>query len=47
MIDRSNGYEGVAAEFLARRGSGRSAGVGVKNVRNWVRPLPLGPLSSI
>jgi 2-polyprenyl-3-methyl-5-hydroxy-6-metoxy-1,4-benzoquinol methylase len=40
MIDRSNGYEGVAAEFLARRGSGRSAGVGVKAVRNWARTLP-------
>ncbi|HXH48438.1 MAG TPA: class I SAM-dependent methyltransferase [Terriglobia bacterium] len=42
MIDRSNGYEGVAAEFLARRGSGRSAGVGVKDVRNWARTLPRG-----
>jgi SAM-dependent methyltransferase len=42
MIDRSNGYEGVAAEFLARRGSGRSAGVGVKTVRNRARTLPRG-----
>jgi SAM-dependent methyltransferase len=42
MIDRSNGYEGVAAEFLARRGSGRSAGVGVKDVRDWARTLPRG-----
>jgi SAM-dependent methyltransferase len=41
MIDRSNGYEGVAAEFLASRGSGRS-GIGVKRVRNWARALPRG-----
>ena len=39
-MDRSNGYEGVAAEFLARRGSGRSTGVGVKEVRKWARTLP-------
>jgi 2-polyprenyl-3-methyl-5-hydroxy-6-metoxy-1,4-benzoquinol methylase len=42
MLDRSNGYEGVAAEFLARRGSGRSAGVGVKSVRDWARTLARG-----
>jgi 2-polyprenyl-3-methyl-5-hydroxy-6-metoxy-1,4-benzoquinol methylase len=42
MLDRSNGYEGIAAEFLARRGSGRSTGVGVKNVRRWARTLPRG-----
>src|SRR5580658_9233742 len=42
MTDRSNGYEGVAAEFLARRGSGRSVGVGVESVRNWARALPRG-----
>ena len=44
-MDRSNGYEGVAAEFLARRGSGhpnRSRAVGVKMVRNWARTLPRG-----
>jgi len=40
MVDRSNGYEGVAAEFLARRGSGRSTGVGVNAVRKWARTLP-------
>jgi SAM-dependent methyltransferase len=39
-MDRSNGYEGVAAEFLARRGSGRSTGVGVHAVREWARTLP-------
>src|SRR5262245_15935543 len=40
--DRSNGYERVAAEFLSRRGSGRSTGVGVKTVRDWARALPRG-----
>lgn len=39
-MDRSNGYEGVAVEFLARRGSGRSTGVGVNPVRKWARTLP-------
>ena len=39
-MDRSHGYEGVAAEFLARRGSGRSTGVGVETVRSWARTLP-------
>lgn len=39
-MDRSNGYEGVAAEFLARRGSGRFTGVGVNVVRKWARTLP-------
>ena len=45
MTDRSNGYEAVAAEFLACRGSGhpnRSAGVGVNLVRRWARTLPHG-----
>jgi SAM-dependent methyltransferase len=41
-MDRSNGYEGVAAEFLTRRGSGRSTGVGVNAVRKWARMLPGG-----
>src|SRR5215469_2835593 len=40
MIDRSNGYEGVAREFLARRGSGRSIGIGVNAVRQWAQELP-------
>jgi 2-polyprenyl-3-methyl-5-hydroxy-6-metoxy-1,4-benzoquinol methylase len=40
-MDRSNGYERVAAEFLAGRGSAaRSAGIGVKTLRNWARTLP-------
>jgi SAM-dependent methyltransferase len=42
MIDRSNGYEGVAREFLTRRGSGRSTGVGVNAVRQWAQALPHG-----
>jgi SAM-dependent methyltransferase len=42
MMDRSNGYEGVAVEFLARRGSGRFTGVGVNAVRKWARTLAHG-----
>jgi SAM-dependent methyltransferase len=42
MMDRSNGYEGVAREFLARRGSGRSTGVGVNAVRQWAQALAHG-----
>jgi SAM-dependent methyltransferase len=40
-MDRSNGYEAVSEEFLARRGnrSTRSFGIGVKEVRKWVRTL--------
>src|ERR1051325_8371866 len=41
-MDRSNGYEEIAPEFLARRGSGRSTGVGVNAVRKWARTLPRG-----
>jgi 2-polyprenyl-3-methyl-5-hydroxy-6-metoxy-1,4-benzoquinol methylase len=42
MTDRSNGYEGVAAEFLSGRGGPRSSGVGAKSVREWARSLPQG-----
>ena len=44
MTDRSNGYEQVAAEFLAGRGSARtrSKGIGVKAVREWAQSLPRG-----
>lgn len=42
MMDRSNGYEGAAQEFLARRGSGRFTGIGVNEVRQWARTLPRG-----
>lgn len=38
--DRSNGYEGISAEFLARRGSGRGIGIGVEEIRTWARSLP-------
>ncbi len=41
-MDRSNGYEGIAPEFLARRGRSRSTGVGVNEVRKWARALPPG-----
>jgi SAM-dependent methyltransferase len=42
-MDRSNGYEAVSKEFLARRGrSIRSAGIGVKEVRKWAKILPRG-----
>jgi SAM-dependent methyltransferase len=41
-MDQSSGYEAVAVEFLARRGSGRSTGVGVHAVREWARTLPKG-----
>jgi SAM-dependent methyltransferase len=41
-MDRSNGYDGVAAEFLARRGRGRSVGIGVSEVRKWAGKLPRG-----
>jgi SAM-dependent methyltransferase len=41
-MDRSNGYERVAVEFLDRRGSGRSIGVGVNAVRKWAHTLPGG-----
>src|SRR6478752_1960622 len=37
--DRSNGYEGIAAEFLASRGSTRGVGIGVEQIRAWARTL--------
>jgi SAM-dependent methyltransferase len=36
----ANGYERIAAEFLAGRGSVASGGVGVRHVRSWARSLP-------
>jgi len=44
LMDWSNGYERVAAEFLSRRGNAatRSSGVGVKSVGAWARTLPRG-----
>ena len=43
-MDRSNGYEAVSEEFLARRGSSgtRSTAIGVKEVRKWAITLPRG-----
>ena len=42
MTDQSNGYEGVAAEFLAGRGRAPSTAIGTRAVRNWARTLPRG-----
>jgi SAM-dependent methyltransferase len=42
MMDQSNGYERVAAEFLAGRGRAPSTAVGTRQVRDWARTLPLG-----
>lgn len=41
-MDRSNGYDAIAAEFLSGRGSGRGVGIGVKQVRDWASSLPRG-----
>jgi cyclopropane fatty-acyl-phospholipid synthase-like methyltransferase len=40
MTDPSNGYEGVAAAFLAGRGRAPSTAVGAREVRDWARTLP-------
>ncbi|HZF28249.1 MAG TPA: class I SAM-dependent methyltransferase [Gammaproteobacteria bacterium] len=40
--DRSNGYERVAAEFLAGRGRAPSTAIGTTHVRNWARTLEPG-----
>jgi SAM-dependent methyltransferase len=42
MTDRSNGYEGVAAEFLAGRGRAPSNAIGTRAVRDWARRLRRG-----
>lgn len=41
-MDRSNGYEANAKEFLAHRGNRAtsSKAIGVKEVRKWARTLP-------
>jgi SAM-dependent methyltransferase len=43
-MDKSNGYERIAAEFLSRRGNAatRSRGIGAKHVGEWARTLPPG-----
>src|SRR5689334_7725838 len=42
MNDASNGYESVAAEFLAGRGRAPSTAVGTRAVRAWARTLRRG-----
>jgi SAM-dependent methyltransferase len=42
QVDRSNGYETVAQEFLRRRGSASSIGIGSNQVRKWAKTLPPG-----
>jgi SAM-dependent methyltransferase len=42
MTDPSNGYEAVAAEFLAGRGRAPSSAIGARCVREWARTLPRG-----
>src|SRR6266567_3357711 len=39
-MDQSNGYEAISNDFLPRRGSARSIGIGVREVRNWAGTLP-------
>lgn len=43
-MDQSNGYEGIAKEFLARRGDAvtRAGAIGVREVSKWARRLPRG-----
>ena len=42
MRSLANGYERIASEFLAARGSAATAarGIGVREVRGWARSLP-------
>ena len=42
MTDPSNGYEGVAAAFLAGRGRAPSTAIGARLVREWACTLPRG-----
>lgn len=42
MTDRSNGYERIAAEFLASRGRAAPSGIGAATVQAWARTLPAG-----
>jgi len=43
-MDRSNGYEAISAEWLARRGNiaARPTAIGVNEVRKWAMTLPRG-----
>lgn len=44
MSDDSNGYDAIAAEFIAARGSpgGRRPGIGVSTIRTWASKLRSG-----
>jgi 2-polyprenyl-3-methyl-5-hydroxy-6-metoxy-1,4-benzoquinol methylase len=42
MVDRSNGYERIAEEFLSGRGRASLAAIGVSEVTAWARTLPRG-----
>lgn len=42
MTDRSNGYQRVAAAFLAGCGGPATAGIGATAVRTWAQTLPAG-----
>jgi SAM-dependent methyltransferase len=42
VADRSNGYEGVATEFLAHRGRAPSTAIGTGRVRDWALTLRRG-----
>ena len=42
MTDPSNGYESVAAAFLAGRGRAPSTAIGAREVREWACTLPRG-----
>lgn len=42
MSDRSNGYEGIAAEFMAVRSRAPSTAIGAKEVCAWARTFPRG-----
>jgi SAM-dependent methyltransferase len=42
VTDRSNGYEGVAAEFLAGRGRAPATAIGTGRVRDWALTLRHG-----
>jgi SAM-dependent methyltransferase len=42
MTDPSNGYEGIAGEFLSGRGRAPSTGIGARQVREWAGTLSRG-----
>jgi 2-polyprenyl-3-methyl-5-hydroxy-6-metoxy-1,4-benzoquinol methylase len=42
MSDASNGYEAIAAEFIAGRGARSGIGIGVRTVREWAKTVRPG-----